>query len=99
MRKRFAVSGLRDARVCERFVEKVCDILEESWDEMASGVEMWEVIRDTVVDAAEITLGWETRNQPDWFKEKGSLLKELIDRRNLLFQRWLRSGRNSDRQR
>ena len=27
------------------------------------------------------------------------LLKELIDRRNLLFQRWLRSGRNSDRQR
>ena len=52
---------------------------------------MWEVIRDGMVDAAEITLGWETRNQPDWFKEKGSLLKELIDRRNL--------QRNSDRQR
>ena len=75
----------------ERFVEKVCDIVEESWDEMASGVEMWEVIRDGVVDAAEITL--ETRNQPDWFKEKGYLLKDLIDRRIQLFQRWLRSGR------
>ena len=35
-RKRFAVSGLRDAKVCERFVEKVCDIVEESWDEMSS---------------------------------------------------------------
>lgn len=45
-----------------------------------------------MVDAAEIMLGWVIRNQPDWFKEKGSLLKELIDRRNLLFQRWLRSG-------
>ena len=36
-RKRFAVSGLRDAKVRERFVEKVCDIVEGSWDEMASG--------------------------------------------------------------
>ena len=98
-RKRFAVSGLRDSKVHERFVEKVCDIVEESWDEMASGVEMWEVIRDSMVNATEITLGWGNRNQPDWFKEKGSLLKELIDRRNLLFQRWLRSGQNSDRQR
>lgn len=97
-RKRFAVSGLRDAKVCERFVERVCDIVEGSWDETVSGVEMWEAIRDDMVGAAEITLGWETRKQPDWFKEKGSLLKELIDRRNLLFQRWLRSGRNSGRQ-
>ena len=53
-------------------MEKVCDIVEESWDEVASGIEMWEVIRDSMVDVAEITLGWETRNQPDWFKEKGS---------------------------
>ena len=32
-------------------------------DEMASGVEMWEAIRDGMVDAAEITLRWETRKQ------------------------------------
>lgn len=57
-RKRFAVSGLRDAKVRERFVEKMCDIVEGSWDEMASGVEMWEVIRDSMVDAAGIKLGW-----------------------------------------
>ena len=98
-RKRFAASGLHDVKVSERFVEKVGDIVESNWDEMASGVEMWEVIRDGMVDAAEITFGWETKNQPDWFKEKGSLLKELIGRRNLLFQRWLRSTQNSDRQR
>ena len=98
-RKRFAASGLHDVKVRERFVEKVGDIVESNWDEMASGVEMWEVIRDGMVDAAEITLGWETKNQPDWFKEKGSLLQELIGRRNLLFQRWLRSRQNSDRQR
>ena len=60
---------------------------------------MWEVVRNGMVNAAEITLGWETRNQPDWFKKKGSLLKELIDRRNWLFQKWLRSGLNSGRQR
>ena len=52
-----------------------------------------------MVDAAEITLGWETRKQPDWFKEKGPQLKELINRRNLLFQGWLRSRINSDGQR
>ena len=98
-RRRFAVDRLRDVKVRERFVEKVCDMVEGSWDEMASGEKMWEAIRDSLVGAAEITLGWEKRNQPDWFKEKGYLLKEWIDRRNLLFQRWLRSGRNSDRQR
>ena len=51
-----------------------------------------------MVDAAGSTLGLETRIQSDWFKERDSLLKKLIDRRNLLFQRWLRSGHNSDRQ-
>ena len=54
----------------ERFAEKVCDIVEGSYDEMASGVEMWEVISDDMVDAAEIMLGWVVRNQPDWFKER-----------------------------
>ena len=38
--------------------------------------------------AVEATLGWETRKQPDWFREKGPLLSELIDKRNWLFQRW-----------
>ena len=37
--------------------------------------------------------------QPDWFREKGHLLKPQIEKRNLLFHKWLRSRRNSDRQR
>ena len=99
MRKRFAVNTLWDAKVHGRFVEQVCDLLEGSWDEMASGVEMWEVVRDSMVGATETMLGWETGKQPDWFKEKGTLLIELIARMKMLFQRWLRSGQNCDRQR
>ena len=53
--------------------------------------------REWMVMAAEDTLGWETRKQPDWFREKGHL--DLIERSNSLFQRWLWSGKNEDRQR
>ena len=98
-RKRFDVCGLNSEKVRERFVEKVKELVEEGWDGVSSGEEMWEVIRASMVDAAEVTLGWEERKQPDWFKEKGDQLKEQIDKRNKLFQRWLMSGRNGDRQR
>ena len=64
-----------------------------------NGIEKWEVIRDGFVGAAKSVLGWESRRQPDWFKENAPVLKELIDKKNLLFGRWLRSGENSDRQR
>ena len=60
--------------MCDRFVEKVCDAVERIWDETASGVEMWDTIRDAMIDGTEIMLGWETRKQPDWFKEKDSKL-------------------------
>ena len=80
------------------FVEKLCGTVEICWDDGLSGAGMWEVIRDGMVSAAESILGWETRRQPDWFNESAPVLKELIDRRNLMFGRWLRSGRNSDRQ-
>ncbi len=68
-------------------------------DDEANGEEMWETIRDAMIDAAESTLGRESRRQPDWFKDKGTLLNKLIEERNGLFQKWLRSGRNSNRQR
>ena len=78
-------------------MEKVSELVEGGWDEASGRVEMWEVIRNGMVMAAEDTLGWETRKQPDWFREKGHL--DLIERRNSLFQRWLRSGKNEGRQR
>ena len=98
-RKSFAVNSLQDAKVRDKFMEKVYDLAGNSWDTSANETEMWEVIRNSMVDAAETTLGQETRKQPDWFKEKGTQLKELIDRRNVLSQIWLRSGRSCDRQR
>ena len=70
-----------------------------NWQGGASGAEKWKVIRDGLVSAGESVLGWETRRQPDWFKESASVLKELIEKRNMLFGKWLRSGRISDRQR
>ena len=57
------------------------------------------MIKDGLVSAADNVLGRESRRQPDWFKECGPILEEIINKRNMLFGKWLRSGRNSDRQR
>ena len=73
-------------------------ILESIWQSAASGAEKWEVIRDGLTDAGQSVLGWENRRQPDWFKESASVLERCIEKRSMLFRRWLRSGRNSDRQ-
>ena len=54
-KKRFAVtcSTLRNGEVCERFVKiKVCELMDDKWDDGAGSVEMWETVRDTMVDAA-----------------------------------------------
>ena len=80
-------------------MEKARELIEEGWKGAASGEKMWEAIKVGMVDAAEVTLGWEWRKQPDWFREKGGQLKEQIEKRNLLFHKWLRSNRNEDRQR
>ncbi len=96
-RKWFDVNGLKNDRIRDHFVEKAKELIEGSWDKVTSGQEMWETIRASMVDAAKAMLGWEVK--PDWFKEKGNQLKEQIDKRNVLFQRWLRSNSNGDRQR
>ena len=55
-------------------------------------------VRACVCDAHTHTQQHSTIRQTDSFRESGPVLIELIDKRNL-FSRWLRSGRNSDRQR
>ena len=60
-RKRFAVSGLKDVKINEKYMEKVSELVKGSWDEVSSGAEIWEGL----VGATEATLGWETRKQPD----------------------------------
>ena len=63
-----------------------------------SGLEKWERVTDGLVGAAESVIGYESRRQPDWFKDNASVLKELIECRNMLFGRLLKSGSNGDRQ-
>jgi hypothetical protein len=98
-RKRYDVCRLRDKEVCKNFNDKVCSLVEQNWVSELDGAGKWEVIRDSMAGAAEDVLGWETRRQPDWFKESSSALKGMIEERNELFGRWLRSRRNGDRQR
>ena len=52
--KRFNVCGLKREKVRERFVEKAKELVEEGWDGVSSGEEMWEAIRASMVDAAEV---------------------------------------------
>ena len=56
-----------------------------------SGLEKWERMRDGLVVAAVSAIGYESRRQSDWFKDNASVLKELIECRNM-FGRWLKSG-------
>ena len=98
VRKKFAVGTLKDEKVRESFNKKVCEYIKSIWQSAASGAEKWEVIRDGLTDTGQSVLGWENRRQPDWFKESASVLERCIEKRNMLFRRWLRSGRSSDRQ-
>ncbi len=86
-------------KVRDEFVEKVVVLVEEGLVDNCDGAGTWEVVKKSMVEAAVGTLGWETRRQRDWFKEKGLLLRNIIEERNGLFRRWLRSSRNEDRQR
>ncbi len=98
LRKRFEVGALKDEKICSRFSEKVSERVASKWQSATSTAEKWEVIRDWLKDVGESVLGWETTRQPDWFKESISVLKDGINKRNMLFGR-LRSGKVSDHQR
>ena len=99
VRKTFAVSHLKDSKVCDCFQEAVCDEVESKWSVDMSVSEMWEVIKGSMVSVVGSILGFESRKQPDWFKESSVVLSELIEKRNALFGKWLSSGANCDCQR
>ena len=60
--------------------------------------EIWGAIRDGFVAGAEVVLGEDCHQQPDWFKESAPSLQPLISLRNSLFKRWLHSQCHWDRQ-
>ena len=93
------MGALKDEKIYSRFGEKVSERVASKWQSATSTAEKWKVIRDGLKDVGESVLGWETKRQPDWFKESISVLENGIDKRNMLFGRWLRSGKVSDHQR
>ena len=48
-------------------------------------------------ETAESVLGYETRRQPDWFRESEADLKPLLERRTRLYTLWLSTARERDR--
>ena len=74
--------------------EGVC----RDWRPEADGLGKWEVIKANILKAAEHTLGFEDKRQPDWYREYQFTLQVLIDKRNILFKKWLRTHQPRDRQ-
>jgi len=48
------------------------------------------------VEGAEEVLGHKEQHQPDWFQESAGFLQLFSRRRNLLYTKWLGSGRISE---
>ena len=97
-RKRFAVSMLRSESTQARYNEAVREEVGAGWKNESGRLQKWETFRDGLVMAAKKTLGYEKRKQPDWFKDNETILQKHIDKRNLLFNKWLGTQHHSDRQ-
>ena len=63
--------------VRETYCEEVCNSVTRSWDSGMSGLEKRERVRYGLVGAAESVIGYESRREPDLFKDNTSVLKEL----------------------
>ena len=99
IRPRFAVSSLRDPKVRERYSNVVLREVTQDWRQEASGERKWSVIKEGLNKAAEVVLGQEKRQSPDWFQDNIHTLETLITKRNDLFSRWLRTRSPTDKQR
>ncbi len=74
-------------------------VLKSKWPstELGTCEEKWSAVTSALVDTAEEYLGFQTRKQPDWFKESLTTLEPLLQRRSSLYSKWLSSGKESDR--
>ena len=97
--KKFAVSALVIDENRAKYIEAVVGGIEASWCPDEDAESKWELIRDSVMKAANDVLGCEGRQQPEWFRDNQPILQELITKRNSLFQRRQRTnnkGTNRD---
>ena len=97
--RKFNISVLTNDETRSNYVEAVVTGVEAQWDQEDNAEGKWNTIKEIILEAAKDKLGFETRHHPDWFKENYSTLLEVIEKRNNLLQRWLRSHQTRDRQR
>ena len=79
------VSALANDENRAKYIDAVVEGTEASWCPDDDAESKWELIRDSVVKAANNTLGLEGRQQPEWFRDNQPILQELITKRNSLF--------------
>ena len=101
--KRWNVAKLQDD--CEddrgtvtakgRFLESVKKGLKEKWDTGNSVEEKWGVLSSVMCDAAKEWLGYEDRQQPNWFRDSEVDLKQQFAERNRMHTVWLSGGRET----
>ena len=77
IRKKYDVSALQSKEI-SRFSQKVCELVDNKWDDDLNGSDAWDVIRDGMKKTAQEVLGWERRKQPDWFRHNSKGLEEWM---------------------
>ena len=103
--KRWDVAKLQGSTVNEEgqettrgaYLRNVKEKLIEMWNDGSNVEDKWDVVKSSLRCGAEITLGYEDRRQPDWFRESEDHLKPLFVERNELYALWLETRRERDR--
>ena len=79
------------------FQDRVAQRLKSKWKNEGLAEEKWNLLKSTLCEAAESTLGKQTRRNPDWFVESAPKLKPLFDKRNQLYLKYLSTNKEEDR--
>ena len=83
---RYAVEKLSDPKVKESFQEKVKLWLDVKWKDAQ---DKWSVMRDGIIDSAEVVLGKSKNYKSDWFRESAVKLDPLIEEKQRSFRKLL----------
>ena len=79
-----------------RFQNVVSQKVKHLWSD--EGLEqMWKAIKVALCEAAETVLERESKRQPDWFRESEVSLIPVLEKRNTLYKKWIRTGVESDK--
>lgn len=103
--KRWDVAKLHGSNVDEEgwettrgaYLRNAKEKLIEMWNDRSSVEDKWDAVKLSLRHGAEMTLGFEDRRQPDWFRESEDYLKPLFVKRNELYALWLETRRERDR--